>query len=177
MITYKQYNFCRKIGLPPIPHVERYFAMTHAGLAVTGAGALGGALIGNLKYNSDKKKLQREGKDTSHLSRAKYLIGGTALGGAAGYGLNTIMGASKRVNAVNKEMDAQTKEFKDKMNALNTKTPQQQEAENKLKNRHAFLLKEIEKFGNIKNPTSEQLKELDNMNEEANNILIKLLNP
>ena len=26
MITYKQYNFCRKIGLPPIPHVERYFS-------------------------------------------------------------------------------------------------------------------------------------------------------
>ena len=27
MITYKQYNFCRKIGLPPIPHVERHFAI------------------------------------------------------------------------------------------------------------------------------------------------------
>ena len=27
MITYKQYNFCRKIGLPPIPHVERHFAV------------------------------------------------------------------------------------------------------------------------------------------------------
>ena len=26
MITLKQYNFCRKIGLPSIPHVERYFA-------------------------------------------------------------------------------------------------------------------------------------------------------
>ena len=27
MITLKQYNFCRKIGLPPIPHVERYFGL------------------------------------------------------------------------------------------------------------------------------------------------------
>ena len=89
MITLKQYNFCRKIGLPPIPHVERYFAiagMTNAGLAVTGAGALGGALISQLKYNRDKKKLQREGKDTSHLSRAKYAVAGAALGGAAGFG-------------------------------------------------------------------------------------------
>ena len=87
MMTLEQIKICQRLGLNCNWALQNYsYHMTNAGLAVTGAGALGGALLSQLKYNSDKKKLEKEGKDTSHMSRLKYAAGGAALGGAAGFG-------------------------------------------------------------------------------------------
>ena len=131
MITLKQYNFCRKIGLPPIPHVERYFAaaevkqpsnwgkkaashMRQAGgemqaVASPMLGALSGAILSQMKYNHDKTKLQREGKDTKHLKRGRYLFNGTMAGGAIGLGLGalTAADAENRERAYRESLDQQ----------------------------------------------------------------------
>lgn len=67
------------------------FALSTAGLGVTAGGALLGAGLSQLKYNADKKKLERMGLDTSDLSRAKYALAGGALGGAAGFGTQHLL--------------------------------------------------------------------------------------
>lgn len=76
MLTRKQARLLRALN----------FSMTYAGMGVTAGGALAGAAISQIKYNADKKKRERMGLDTSDMSRAKYALGGAALGGAAGFG-------------------------------------------------------------------------------------------
>ena len=78
MLTRKQARLLRALGVD--------FSLTYAGMGVTAGGALAGAALAQIKYNTDKKKKERMGLDTSDMSRAKYALGGAALGGAAGFG-------------------------------------------------------------------------------------------
>ena len=95
MITYKQYNFCRKIGLPPIPHVERYFSASIiplGGLAGAGVGAI---LARNKIKRENKNRNEPLTKDEVKKIFRKYALGGAAIGGGLGagvYGLGKTVG-------------------------------------------------------------------------------------
>lgn len=87
MLTRKQIRLLKALNFSDT--VE--FALSTAGLGVTAGGALLGAGLSQLKYNADKKKLERMGLDISDLSRAKYALAGGALGGAAGFGAQHLL--------------------------------------------------------------------------------------